>query len=220
VKQFLLADFSPAETELFQPYVAALKAYNTVAGTHYPGSPLIAKHALRPQDKMSLAEKHPEDANTLHQRFREDSQVMLALSDGWSALKAWLPPPERRGVVLIDPPFEEGDDRQKMLDAMTLLARKWSTGILALWYPIKGQREAERFAAAAQLLGIPKTLRIELNLDPKGDPMRMNGSGMIIVNPPWKLDTEARLMLPALARSMRSAERPSWQINWLVGEKS
>jgi 23S rRNA (adenine2030-N6)-methyltransferase len=218
VFQFLKATYNPAETELLQPYVAALKAYNAVAGTHYPGSPFIAKHVLRQQDKMSLAEKHQEDAEALAQRFRDDRQVTLVASDGWAALKAWLPPPERRGMILIDPPFEEGDDRQRMLDAMKLLVRKWSTGILALWYPIKGQREADRFALEVQALAVPKTLRLELNLDLHGDPARMNGSGLIIVNPPWKLEQEARVILPALARSMRGQGRPRSTIEWLVGE--
>jgi 23S rRNA (adenine2030-N6)-methyltransferase len=220
VFQFLKAVYNPAETELLQPYVAALKAYNAVAGTHYPGSPFIAKFALRSQDKMSLAEKHPEDAKALAQRFANDRQVTLVAADGWAALKAWLPPPERRGMILIDPPFEEGDDRQRMLDGMALLVRKWPTGILALWYPIKGQREADRFALEVQALAVPKTMRLELNLDPGGDPARMNGSGLIIVNPPWKLEAEARVILPALARSMRGQGRPRWTAEWLVGEQS
>ncbi len=217
VKRFLAAERTPALDELFRPYVAALKAFNALDGRFYPGSPMIAAHLLRRQDRMSLAEMHPEDGRTLRRRLDKDSRVAIVNGDGYAALNAWLPPPERRGTVLVDPPFEQPDEFARMAEAAALAHRKWATGMIAFWYPIKVWREPDRFHRALRELAIPKTLRLELLVDSEGAESALNGCGLVVINPPWKLLDEAKAMLPFLAKAMARG-RTAWRADWLVGE--
>jgi 23S rRNA (adenine2030-N6)-methyltransferase len=218
VGAFLGAARSPALDDLFRPYVAALKAFNALDGRFYPGSPMIAAHLLRQKDRIALAELHPEDGRALTRRLDHDDRVKVSVMDGYAALKAWLPPPERRGVVLIDPPFEEKDEFQRMTEALQMAHAKWATGMIALWYPLKGWRDADRFHRALRDVAIPKTLRLELSVDANGIDEAFTGTGMIIINPPWKLKDEAASMLPFLAKTMAKGPRTSWRADWLVGE--
>ncbi len=208
----------PAVEALLQPYIAALRAFNALDGRFYPGSPMIAAHLLRPQDRMALAELHPEDGRTLAKRFSRDGRARVVASDGYAALKAWLPPPERRGVVLIDPPFEEPGEFRRMTDALAMAHGKWATGVIALWYPRKGWREAVRFHRALVDLAVPKTLRLELDVDAEADEATLGGAGLVVVNPPWKLKEEAETLLPWLARTMAQGRKTAWRADWLVGE--
>ncbi|MGL4240854.1 MAG: 23S rRNA (adenine(2030)-N(6))-methyltransferase RlmJ, partial [Beijerinckiaceae bacterium] len=130
-------------TELFAPYEKALAAAAASGKDFYPGSPLVAAAVLRPQDKLSLAELHPEDVRTLRKRLGHDRRITIAEMDGWQALKAWTPPPERRGLVLVAPPFEEPDELGRMADALAAAHRRWATGVFAFWYPVKDWREIE-----------------------------------------------------------------------------
>jgi 23S rRNA (adenine2030-N6)-methyltransferase len=220
VQRFLAVDRSPSLHALFEPYIGALKAYNGMDGKHYPGSPMVAAHLLRSQDRLALNELHPEDARALAKRFDHDRRALTTAIDGWTALKAWLPPPERRGVVLVDPPFEQPDELLRMTQALAAAQLKWPTGMFALWYPVKAHRDADLFAADIQALRIPKTLRLELLVDAGGDARKLNGTGLIIVNPPWKLRQEAVVMLPFLARAMAVGPRTAWKADWLVGEQA
>jgi 23S rRNA (adenine2030-N6)-methyltransferase len=218
VKRFLAASMSPELEALFRPFVAALKAFNALDGRFYPGSPLVALNLLRAQDRMMLAEMHPDDARALGRRMAKDIRVKVLSADGYGALKGWLPPPERRGVVLIDPPFEEPGEFQRMADALAMAHGRWATGMFALWYPRKGWREADRFHRALAALGLPKTLRLELDVDAGADDARLGGCGLIVVNPPWTLKEEAEAMLPFLARVMKQGGKSTWRADWLVGE--
>jgi 23S rRNA (adenine2030-N6)-methyltransferase len=218
VTRFLAAPKTPALDVLFQPYIAALRAFNALEGRFYPGSPLIAQHLLRADDRIMLAELHAEDARALARRVTRDIRVKLTPSDGYAALKGWLPPPERRGVVLIDPPFEEPDEFARMEATLAMAHEKWATGMFALWYPRKGWREADRFHRALTQRAIPKTLRLELDVDATADETRLGGCGMIVVNPPWKLKEEAEAMLPFLARTLAQGSKTAWRADWLVGE--
>jgi 23S rRNA (adenine2030-N6)-methyltransferase len=219
VGRFLAAARTPALDELFRPYLAALKAFNAHEGRAYPGSPLVALHLLRPQDRLALAELHPEDSRALARRMTRDARVkVVSAMDGFAAARAWLPPPERRGVVLIDPPFEEPGEFSRMADALAMAQGKWATGMFALWYPRKGWREADRFHRALADIGIPKTLRLELDVDAGADETRLGGCGLIVVNPPWKLKEEAEAMLLFLARTLRQGAKTAWRADWLVGE--
>jgi 23S rRNA (adenine2030-N6)-methyltransferase len=204
--------------ELFAPYDKALAAAHASGPDFYPGSPLVASALLRRKDRLSFAELHPEDARTLRKRMGHDRRATIQEMDGWTALKAWLPPPERRGVALVDPPFEEPDEFARMAAAAAEAHRRWATGTLALWYPVKDWRDAERFARAAAALAIPKTLRLELTVDAGGDARKLTGTGMIVINPPWRLKDEAALMLPWLARVLAAGPRTGWKADWLVGE--
>jgi 23S rRNA (adenine2030-N6)-methyltransferase len=218
VKRFLAAPMSAELEALFRPYVAALKAFNALDGRFYPGSPLVAQHLLRAQDRIMLAEMHPDDARALGRRMTKDIRVKVQLTDGYAALKAWLPPPERRGVVLVDPPFEEPGEFQRMADALAMAHGKWATGMVALWYPRKGWREADRFHRSLAGLAIPKTLRLELDLDAGADETQLGGCGLVVVNPPWKLTEEAEAMLPFLARTLKQGAKTAWRADWIVGE--
>jgi 23S rRNA (adenine2030-N6)-methyltransferase len=218
VGRFLETPRPPAIEDLFRPYLTALKAFNALEGLHYPGSPMIASQMLRQTDRMSLAELHPEDSRALVRRFQRDRRATVVAMDGWQALKAWLPPPERRGVVLVDPPFEQQDEFDRMVDALEGAHRRWATGTIALWYPIKGWREADKFNRDVRALTIPKTLRVEMLIDAEGDDRALNGTGMIIINPPWTLKDDASVMLPFLTRALARGTKTRWRADWLQPE--
>lgn len=197
------ADQMPAPLAELAPYldtVQKLAGISDLAAplTRYPGSPCLARAFLRDQDRLILAELHPDDALTLKQLFHGDKQVAVHHMDGWTALKAHLPPKEKRGLVLIDPPFEAPDDFDRLVAGLALAHRRWPTGIYALWYPIKNRATVWRLHQALEDSGIAKIMAAELcwAADDTGD--RLNGSGMIVVNPPWKLADTLRTLLPRL----------------------
>jgi 23S rRNA (adenine2030-N6)-methyltransferase len=217
IGRYLAAQKSPQIAEILAPYDHALKAVNAADGTRYPGSPMIAATLTRSQDRVALAEMHPEDSRTLTRRFDHDKRVRVEAMNGWTALKAWTPPPERRGLVLIDPPFEKPDEFAVMTDALAGAHRKWATGIFALWYPLKKMGDVGRFTRGIAALAIPKTLRLELSIAPEGD--TFTGSGLIIVNPPWTLKTESEALLPWLMKILSDdPKKARWRLEWLVGE--
>ena len=142
---------------------------------------------------------------------------MLAI-DGWTALTAYVPPPERRGLVLVDPPFEEDSDFVQLERGLAESHRKWATGIYALWYPIKGRPEPDALAKRLRRLGIAKMLRAELIVAPLSDPARLNGCGLILINPPWTLESELSTLLPALAANLGRQGKGGFRLDWLTGE--
>ncbi|MDE1148133.1 MAG: 23S rRNA (adenine(2030)-N(6))-methyltransferase RlmJ [Azospirillaceae bacterium] len=206
------------------PYLAAVR---TIAGVDphaagapislYPGSPVLARAFLRPNDRLILAELHPEDAQTLKGVFRGDGQVAVHHMDGWTALKAHLPPKEKRGLVLIDPPFEAPDDFDRLVAGLALAHGRWPTGIYALWYPVKDRAVAWRLHQRLEDSGIPKILAAELTWNDDGRVDRLNGSGMIIVNPPWQLDQSLRQMLLALHQGLGFTQGIA-HVEWVAGE--
>jgi 23S rRNA (adenine2030-N6)-methyltransferase len=218
VKRFLAAHRRPETEALFQPYLAALKAVNALDGRFYPGSPMIAATLLREQDRLSLAELHPEDFRSLTKRLEWDTRTKTFAMDGYNALNAWTPPPERRGVVLIDPPFEQPDEWERMAAALAKAHRKWPTGVYLLWYPVKDWRETEGFARRLKELAIPRTLRLELLIDADATPGTLYGCGMIAVNPPFTLEAEAKAMLAHMGLAMKSGGGHRVLMSWLVGE--
>jgi len=185
---------------VLEPYLAILRAENPgwPALRTYPGSPAIARALLRPQDRLVAVELHPEDARALKRQFAGDRQAAAHEGDGYAALKAYLPPKERRGLVLIDPSFEEPDEMRKLVRALPEALQRFRTGIFALWYPIKAMPPVEALHAELAALGRP-ALAAELHRFPPGDPARLNGAGVAILNPPWKLDQALGALLPALA---------------------
>jgi 23S rRNA (adenine2030-N6)-methyltransferase len=138
--------------------------------------------------------------------------------DGYTALKAYVPPKERRGLVLIDPPFEQPDEHARLAQGLAAAHRKWPTGIYALWYPIKDMRESESFARRIAGLGIPRILRGELTLPARGQE-RLRGSGLILINPPWRLEEELGILYPALAQALAAPAKGATRIGWLTAEK-
>ena len=188
----------PHPPEAVQHYLAAVRTTNPGKDlTWYPGSPRIVSHFLRPQDRMALSELHPAEAKLITREFQGDRQVRVEPLDGYAALKAWLPPKERRGLVHIDPAYELKDERRRVLEAVADACQRWATGIYALWYPIQDRAAADGFLRQCKRLGIPKMLAAELAVLPD-EPFRLNGSGMILINPPWQLEEQLNQALPWL----------------------
>jgi 23S rRNA (adenine2030-N6)-methyltransferase len=197
----------PALPDSAKPYMAQLSAANSGMPLDgnlriYPGSPALVRGMMRPGDRLVLAELHSEDVETLRRNFRHDDQVAIHHMDGWLALKAHLPPKERRGLVVIDPPFEAPDEYERMVAALALAHRRWTTGVYLLWYPIKDRAGVWRFHQMLEDTGIPKMLAAELSWADDDRSDRLNGSGLIIVNPPWQTDDAMEELLPALHRAM------------------
>lgn len=189
-----------AAEALIAPYreiLAALKARHGPAA--YPGSPAIARELLRRDDRAVLVEKHPEDAAILTARFNSVRNVKVLEMDGWVALRSLIPPKERRGLVLVDPPYEEPGELAKAVEGLVRANGKWPSGMLALWYPVKRADEAGRAMAALAAESNGPVLRLELLLEPLHNPARLSGCGLLVVNPPWTLAEEARMLLEALA---------------------
>jgi 23S rRNA (adenine2030-N6)-methyltransferase len=205
--------------ELLAPYLALVRAENQEAVKRYPGSPLIARAFCREGDRMIFCELHPEEYAALHRSFESDRRAQMIEIDGWTALKVHLPPKERRGLVLIDPPFEEPNEFDRLHDGLVEGHRRWPSGIFLLWYPVKNEREVRAFEHRLGKLGIAKILRIEFAIDkPRGDGP-LSACGMVAVNPPWTLAKELNVILPALAERLGRNAGGRYRLDWLVPEK-
>ena len=210
-----------AEVEaLLAPYFDVIGALNVPGKLKaYPGSPAFTRAWLRADDRLVACELEGNAVVSLNRHMRGDDRIKTFEMDGWTGLQAYVPPPERRGLVLIDPPFEEAADYHRLSHMMGLAHAKWATGIYALWYPIKGRGEADELAKRLRKSGIAKILRAELIVSPVSDPKRLNGSGMIIVNPPWTLETELATLLPALSGLLeRQPGSGRYTLDWINGE--
>lgn len=208
-----------AAAELAKPYLDAVKARNPDGQLRfYPGSPLITRSLLREQDRLFALELHPADAEALRENFAGDIQTRITHLDGWAALGTHLPPKEKRGLVLIDPPFEEKGEFTRMVQGLVKGHRRWPGGIFAFWYPIKEPREVEAFVADLKSTGIPKILRLELTIRAPSNPARLFGTGMIVVNPPYALEEEMQVLLPPLAKLLADEGRGGFRIEWVAGE--
>ncbi|MBN9561956.1 MAG: 23S rRNA (adenine(2030)-N(6))-methyltransferase RlmJ [Alphaproteobacteria bacterium] len=164
----------------------------------YPGSPALIRALLRPQDRLACCELHPEDAGELRRLFARDRQVAVHHRDGWEALGALLPPAERRGLVLIDPPYEAPGEFDRVVAGLRAAQAKFPTGVYAAWYPIKHRAPVRAFHAALRESGLRDIVAAELLLREPLDPARLNGSGLVVVNPPWRFEAEAEPILAAL----------------------
>ena len=195
--------FAPAVEALLAPYRAAVASCRERHGPQtYPGSPAIIREFLRPGDKGVFVELHPTDAATLADRFRSDSRTKVMHLDGWTGLGALIPPPERRGLVLVDPPYEALGEIDRLGTQLLKAVRKWPTGIFLGWYPIKDLSAIDRMASALSAGLERPALRLDLMIARPDDPTRLAGTGLVVINPPWRLQEEAELMLPALAERL------------------
>jgi 23S rRNA (adenine2030-N6)-methyltransferase len=219
IERLLAATLPAPVVELLAPYLEVIGALNERGRlTTYPGSPALARAALRPQDRLIACELEPQAAAALARNLSGDPRIKTLRLDGWTAVAAYVPPKERRGLVLIDPPFEQEREFVQLARALAAAHRKWATGIYMLWYPIKGRTEPDALAKALRRLAIPKILRAELTVAPLADPTRLNGSGLILVNPPWTLENELAILLPALAAVLARAGQGGFRLDWLAGE--
>ncbi|MEI7037814.1 23S rRNA (adenine(2030)-N(6))-methyltransferase RlmJ [Fulvimonas yonginensis] len=187
----------------------------------YPGSPLQAAMAMRETDSAQLCELHPEEAARLREVFRHDRRVHVHQRDGYEALKALLPPKEKRGLVLIDPPYETQEAEYGLIEqALKGALARWPTGVYAVWYPIKLRSQVQPFLRWLGHCGARRVLRAELLVRPDDSPLRLNGSGMAVLNAPWKLDQTLREPLRALARLLAQERPAEWRLDWLVEEEA
>ncbi len=183
---------------LLSAYLDLVRAENTPGQLRfYPGSPVLTRAHLRAHDRLTLVELHPEDAATVRDLFQRDRQVIIREEDAYQALRACLPPKERRGLVLVDPPYEVKDEFQRMVKGLGEALRRWPTGIYALWYPIKSLSEVARFKDELVNFGKP-CLTSELMLRVPEDETKLNGSGVAVINPPWQFDEQTEQLLPLL----------------------
>ena len=185
--------------------------------TVYPGSPALVRAWLRAQDRLTACELEPQAAAALAGNLRGDPRIKTLQIDGWTALSAYVPPKERRGLVLVDAPFEQEGDFRRLAQGLEAAHRKWATGLYMLWYPIKTRNEPEALAKRRRRLALPKTLRAELTVKPLGDASRLNGCGLILVNPPWTLPGELEILLPALAQALGQQSKGGFRLDWLTG---
>lgn len=185
----------------------------------YPGSPAIIESALRAEDRLIANELHPEDFKTLRETFSFDGRVKCLSLDAPLALNASIPPKERRGLVLIDPPYEERDEFSNVLNLVERAHRKWETGIYAIWYPVKSNAELNWFLSELKKTGIPKILRIEHTIAGVREGAPLSSSGMIIINPPWRLADEMKLIFPWLDRVLAAGPGHAWRVEWVQGER-
>jgi 23S rRNA (adenine2030-N6)-methyltransferase len=206
-----------SEEALLAPYLEAVATLNP-GGTlrTYPGSPVIAQGLLRPQDRLLACELEPRSATSLKAALRGDARAKVLAIDGWTALGATVPPKERRGVVLVDPPFEDTADFERLSGTLHVVHRKWPTGIYVLWYPIKERAAPDALARRLRRLAVPKLLRSEIMLGPARAGSGLVGSGLIVVNPPFTLEAELRLAMPLIGRILSSTA--AHRLDWLAQE--
>jgi 23S rRNA (adenine2030-N6)-methyltransferase len=218
-----LWDADPPEpaTSLLGPYLDAVRAFNAGSALRrYPGSPAILAEIARRDDAIVLCELHPEDARTLALRYEADARIRVETRDGYGALKALLPPRQRRGVVLIDPPFEEKDEWDRLAKAARHGIGRWAAGTFILWRPLKDRGAAERLDAelASWLIGErgmtpEKLLRAELSVRARDRAGPLAGAGVLVVNPPFGLREALEAALPWLADLMAQGEGAGWRLD-------
>lgn len=186
-------------------YVALVRGYDrgrgnlTPAPRFYPGSPRIARLVGRPQDRLELWESQPAECDALRSSFEGERRVSIHQADGYGAMRACLPPAERRALVLVDPPYEDAGEWATAADALGEGLRRFAAGTFAVWYPLTGRARAAGFIGSLGALDAP-LLTVELVVDPQGEGMR--GCGVVVANPPWRFDDEARSIVAYLASAL------------------
>ena len=204
--------------EVFNDYFSLLREMNPKGDLrYYPGSPEIARRLTRPQDRLHLNEKHPVDGQLLKDNMHKDRRAVVHLGEGWNLARALLPRPEKRVIMLIDPPFEQADELKNCVQSLQDAISRVRQTVVAIWYPIKDERQLKRFYQDLSKSNAPTLLRVELNVHPTDTPDRLNGSGLVISNPPWGLEAELREHLPWLVKQLEQSEG-SVRVDWLISE--
>jgi 23S rRNA (adenine2030-N6)-methyltransferase len=210
--------------ELLRPYLQAVGPHDAEGRpVAYPGSPAIAQTLMRAQDRIALCEANPDEREALIAALGRDRRLNIVSTDGYVALNAYLPPKERRGVILIDPPFEAPGEAGGIVHALERALRKWPTGAYVAWRPIRDARDDARFLNAVAALGAPNILRLELDIGP--GPIGAHGqepltrAGLLVVNPPHPLVGEARTLLPWLAQTLGRGEGGKQLCDWVTEPK-
>lgn len=199
-------------------YLDEIKKINRGKLRYYAGSPLLAVQQLREQDRALLTELHPNDFPLLRQEFAKIPNVVTKRENGFQQLKAALPPKEKRGLVLIDPPYEMKEDYELVVQAIREGYKRFATGVYAIWYPVVLRAHTKRIVRGLQETGIRKILQIELAVRPDSDQRGMTASGMIVINPPWQLENQMKSVLPYLTEVLVPEGTGSWSVEWITPE--
>ncbi|MCC7346219.1 MAG: 23S rRNA (adenine(2030)-N(6))-methyltransferase RlmJ [Variibacter sp.] len=218
VARILSTSFAPPVSALLAPYLDALGGFDPQRPALYPGSPVLALALMRPQDRLIACELEPTAAAQLEAHLARDKRAKAIRIDGWTALTAYVPPKERRGLVLIDPPFEQPDEFAHAGERLLAAYRRWPTGIFMLWYPLKEAAGPAGLAGRLASAGMPNVLRSELWIGP-ADGERLAGSGIVVINPPWRLKDELAKLAPALADAMGRPGAPRPRLDWIAEPK-
>jgi 23S rRNA (adenine2030-N6)-methyltransferase len=199
---------SPAPPPLVQRYLDCVhKINNQLTGTkfsslrYYPGSPMIARYLIRPHDRIVACELQRQEYEALRTAFAGDKLVAIHHTDGFLGLKAFLPPPERRGLVLIDPPYEDPDEFTRIAHSLPVALKRWETGVFAIWYPIKEKIQVERFYKALKEYISAPIIAVEMTIFPDLA-NHLNGCGLAVINPPWQFDESIQETLPWLWKAL------------------
>jgi len=220
-----LWDSGLGKSPVFKEYLELIRRFNDRQGAigpelkFYPGSPWVAKLSLRTQDRMALFELREEDAEALDFDFARESKVKVEAIDGYTGLKAMLPPPEKRALVLIDPPFESKGEFADILQGVRDMLRRLPSAVCAVWYPVTERARVDQFHREFLELSPPPTLFAEISVAGDGSQLRMKGCGLLVLNPPWQIDAEVRAALPELVKALKVEVGAGSQIGWLVPER-
>ena len=209
----------PNIPKLLNTYLSVIKRYNPFSELkYYPGSPLIAKQLLRQQDKLNLTELHPTDYPLLRQEFSKDKRAKVLREDGFAQLKSKLPHQFRRGIILIDPSYEIKDDYQIIPKALFEAYKRFATGVYLIWYPVVSRTQTQKMIDSIIKLGIRRISQFELAIKPDNNQKGMTASGMLVINPPWKLHAQMQTILPWLKNTLDVEKTGSFIAQELVSE--
>lgn len=213
----LAEPLAPEAEALLAPYRAVIAALNPDGALrYYPGSPELALRLMRPEDRLIANELHPQDAVALEREYLRDARCDVTSMDAETCLKAKLPPPERRGLILVDPPFEVKNEAEKALRMLAHGLRRFAQGVFVVWYPLKADQTAETIRSGITALGPPGTLCVELRVREAFAAGGLAGSGLAILNAPWKFDAEMKCLVPALAARLGLGRFGEGSVSWLV----
>jgi 23S rRNA (adenine2030-N6)-methyltransferase len=203
--------------EVMEPYLEAVRALNAEGRlSSYPGSPLVASALMRSRDRLVASELHPEDVMQLKNALGRDRRAKVLSIDGWTALKSLLPPKERRGVILVDPPFEADDEFDRLAEGLEEGLQRFANGVFIAWFPIKDPAATGPLLRRVRQLEVPSALHVELFLgDAPNRDDRLRSCGLIIVNPPYPLEAQLGLVLPELVRRMREGRSACFRLKAL-----
>lgn len=207
---------------VLSPYLAAIASLNQGAARTawprvYPGSPRLMRALLRPQDRLIVSELHTTDAAALKEEFTGDRQVAVHQLDGYRALKAFLPPTERRGLVLIDPAYELRDEGVRAITGLIAAWQRWPQGVYGLWYPLTHRALADSLEQKIVKAGVRKSLMAEIHVRPPLDARRLTGSGMLVVNPPWGTEDALKEVCVWLIEVL-AMDAAGHRVTWVLGE--
>jgi 23S rRNA (adenine2030-N6)-methyltransferase len=220
IERLVAAPIGEPARLLLAPYLDAIAAFNNPGTlTCYPGSPALVRAFLRAQDRLLACELEPNAAAALARYLAGDRRSKALAIDGWTALHAYVPPKERRGIVLVDPSFEDAGDFARLGEALEAAQRKWAGGTYLLWYPVKERAGPDALARRLRRSGIAKILRVELSLGGTRADNRLGACGLIVVNPPWTLADELAILLPELAAILSAGSGGAHRVDWVASEK-